>query len=743
MKTRIVALILTVVMSLLLLCSCGSYNFAEENLDTFAKFDSAKFEEGLKNIKIEDGSFTTDSATRDILVLAKIYNAVADKIIASTDEEERLTTGKLTAGDVLYFVYKAVDENGNVFFGSNMDKGSITASSSKANHVLKLDDYLEDKGDELLKLIKENLEDVELDDYIYSTLTKTELEADAEEALKAEKPDATKEEIDAAKKEAIKVKEGDTIYISYTRTHKDAETGNTVTEKAAYEMITLDPLNAFHAYFLAESATANVGGTLTTANAIKVKEGETEYTYSTVKILWKVESEGKAIATFEHTPYDEETEIAPSSIYSATGTVTNKIDLNGKALTYYVYPVYAIDAPAFEEIDAADILYYINGSTLKEASYEAFKTEGYVNGSEKLADLLADVADIYDTKKTDNKFYKDGTDLKKALDAYNKVGGANPTTEQKTANAEAKAALADAQLAQLKIVTEKIAGCKSGNKNLSDEIFNEYKENTFHTLKEAYDAEIVENVRKEVLELIYDCVTIDESKYPEELISEFVDHLYESYEYEYYTGKVDSTTTNVETYENFEIYLDKTLKRKDGETVEDALVKEAKEALEPIVKIFVVSKNLAGEAEKVMTSYIQADEKGGAYKIDVQAYIDYYGEDADAQIKKAEKNAKKSYESDLEGAAMFIVDDDYMRMYKKNVGSAMYRNQIETYGEINLRTALQVNNLLYYLTCTEIEYNEEEGHAEIAYTSDNTKIDFRTIDYTIIVETEEDTEAAE
>ncbi len=758
MKTRIIALILTVVMSILTLCSCGSYDFAEATID-YATFNEAAFEEGLKNIKIEDGSFTTDGQMRDTLVANKIYNTIVDRIILQTKEDDRLTSGKLTAGDVLYFVYKAVDKDGNTFFGSNMDKASINASSSKANHVVKFDAFLKDdgkadNGDEaLLQLINEkiqaNLENIELENYIYKALSKTDLENEAVKALKETNPEAKDDEITFAKKEAIKVKKGDKIYISYTRTHTDAEKDTTVTEKAAYEMITLTEGDPFHDYFLRTDSTANVGGTLTVnGNVIKVTIDGIEYTYKDVKILWKVETEGAPIATFEYTPYEKKDDdttnkVAPTSLYTATGTTTNKIELAGETLTYYVYPVYAIDAPTTEEINAVDILYYINGSALKEGSYEAFKTEGYKNGSETLADLLADVADIFNTTKKDNEFYKEGTDLKKALDEYNKQGGANPTTAQKDANTKAKTALTDAQNAQLKPVLEKIAAAVSGTKVLGDEIKAEYEKNTRHSLKEEYDADIVNKVRKAVLDLVYDCVDVKEEKIPADLIEQFVDHLYESYEYEYYTGSFDSKTTNLEAYKTFELYLEKTLKVEGEAKVRAEIEKKAKEELIPIIKIYVVSKAVAGDAKKVMKSYIESDYNQGAYKIDIEAYEEYYGDKAAQQIKKAEKQAKKSYESDLKNAEMFIVDDAYMRSYKSDVGATLYRNQIKTYGELNLRTSIQFNNLFYYLTCTEIVYNEEEGHAEIAYTEDGTRIDFRTIDYSIITEdeAESDTEA--
>ena len=50
---------------------------------------------------------------------------------------------------------------------------------------------------------------------------------------------------------------------------------------------------------------------------------------------------------------------------------------------------------------------------------------------------------------------------------------------------------------------------------------------------------------------------------------------------------------------------------------------------------------------------------------------------------------------------------------------------------------MQFNKLFYYLTSTNIFFNEDEGHAEIKYTEDGTKLDFRTVDYTIKVENDE------
>ena len=737
MKKRIVALILTVVMSLLTLASCGSFDFIEEDLNAYASFDADKFMEDLKKIEIEDGEYTTDGATREKILAATVYNAIVDKILAQSDEDDRKYEGKLSAGDVLYFVYFATDAEGNMYFGSDMNESSITASSTKANHVVRLDDYLEGEGDEFIKAVADaiNKAGVELTkENVYSMLSKTELETKAEEALKETKPDATSDEIKNAKAEAIKVKEGKKYYISYVVAHDETNAEGVTTnvkEKVAYELVTLTNEDDFYKQILG-ATTANVGGTVVAKDPIKVTktvdEKEVVYTYSEVKILWEVDGEVNPLVTFEYTPYDEKKEVTPDSLYVSG----KKVDLKDKALTYSIFPVYYIDTPAYEEITASDVLYYINGSSLASTSYEAFEDE-YKNGSDTLEALLKDVKSIFATSEKDNKFYAEGTELAKLLKAYNDVGGTNPTTEQKAKNTEAKNALTDGQNAELKKVIEKIVALTFESKTLGDVVLEEYVDNTKHTLKEKYDSDITTKVREAVLDLIYDSVKLN-GQYPEKLLEEYVDHLYESYEYTYYTGDFDKTTSNVKKYATFEDYLVATLKVSDADKVGAAIEKEAKAAIEPIIKIYVVAKALESKAVAAMPGYVESDIAGGAYEIDEESYRDYYGDEADKKIAEAKKNAEESIKSTREEATMFLIDDAYMRRYKREVGSSFYRQQIDAYGEINLRTAIQFNKLFYYLTCTDIEMNKDEGHVEIKYTADGSKISFRTLQYSIVEE---------
>ncbi len=737
MKQRIIALVLVVVMSLLALSSCaGSFNFADEDLNKYVKeFDVDAFLEALQELEIEDGDFTTNDEIRNQKVKENIYDKVVDALIKASYESDRKTEGDLGDGDVLYFVYYAVDaKTGNVYHASNMAESSITGTSTKAAHVINLGNV--DEENEFMKLLKENLAEGNLEDYTYKTLTAAQIREQAKKDLLAENKDATTEQITAAQNAALKVKEGQTIYVSYTRTYEktDAEgKTSTVTENATYEKITLDPANPFHAEILHEKAIANVGSNVSfynattdkTATTIKLTEGEgdaaIEYTYSKVNILWLVEKEGQSIATFTYAPYNATQNVTPDNLNSV-----GKQDLKGVELTYYVYPVYALSAPAANEITVADILFYLYGAKLTTSSFEFFKEE-YVNGEEKIADLIADITKIYGEK--DEKFYKDGSDLKVLLDAVkaaeDAVKGDKATTEEQKVIDDAKEALAKGKNVKCKEVIAKIVDAKKGDDVLGEKIYDDYTKDIKHTLKEAYDQEIVEKVQKAVWELIDKSVVLNDT-YPQDVVDEFYEVLYESYENEFYTGDYSKTQSNYSKYGTFENYLIATLKVKTADEIEGAIIKEAQDYIKPILKIFVVSKAVADDAKVKLPQYVQADIASGVYEEDKES------------IERAENESK-----------YFIINDDYLKYYKKEVGNAYYRNLIDSYGEINLRAGIQFNKLMNYLTSADIIMTEEEGHddhghAEYKYTDKdaegNIYISFRTVKYTIVVPTTEDTE---
>ncbi len=729
MKKKIVASILVIAMTVLALVSCsGAYNCAEVDFvaDGYATFDSAAFEAGLKDIKIEDGDFTTDEATRAKKLAATIYKAVADAIASSALKDEKLTEGDLDESDILYFVYYAVDEKtGNVYFTADMKESAITASSTKANHVIQLGGVdLEDDDDatEFVRLIKENLQLVDnLEDYVY------EMDEDAVSASD------------------YKPADGDVIYISYSRSYSETttddegvESSKVIDQSATYEKVTVKAGDPLSDKLIAGEKT------------FELEIDGVTYNYSNVKFLWKVEKEGAPIATFKYTPYTTTKSVTPDNL---RGKDETKPDLKEVELTYYVYPAYYLDAPSAEEIseDAAVLLREIYGSKLTADSFDVLAEDaGYIFEGEKVSDLVADIADLYNTKETitedgvdrTNDYYKEGTELRKLSDAYNdavKAGGDKPTDAQQDAIDAAKEALTKAQNAELESIVAKIAKATNGDKVAGAEIYDQYEEDTKHSLVETYNNDISQKIQKAVWELIESTVAI--KGYPEKLLKEYTDHLYEKYENEYHTG---AQTTGqklafYDAYENLEAYIRSTdclnVSVSKNPDLDNVIETEAKTYLDPVIKVFVVSQYLEAEAVKALPGFIQHDIDKGAYDVeDVEEYIEAYGEEKGP---KKHEEAIADNEEYLEFVnatnADFIIDDDYLKAYKKYVGKAYYNQYMDAYGECNVRAAFQFNRLFYYLTSTNLTESEAGGHAhaEPAYTEDG-YLDFRTVKYTIV-----------
>ena len=793
MKKRIVALVLVVVMSVLSLASCGSFNFVEEDLSAYTSFNYENFKKALKAIEIEDGDFTTNEETREAKVTKAIYEEIAKAVIAATKEDDRKVEGTLGAGDVLYYTFYAVefDETDpekivNVYFSSDMQESTITSSASK--HVIQLGsiDVENEDDNEFKRLLKKNLvENADLADYLYSMLLAADIQAQAkekedevrkaaEDAYKAANPEAADADVKKAGDDAVKaalndaltVKEGDTIVISYKRKY-DAPTDDgktkTVNESAAYETVTLDGSNDFLKMFVAEHSEAKVDGTLAVYDEANSTEGNiktkttfdvtidgVKYTYSEVKIRWKQDNEtaNKPIATFEY-KYTESKSVTPDN---CRPTDKGTVDIKGKPLTYFIYPVYAIDVPAGDEITGADILNWITGSKLTDESFDVLGEDGYVYKEEgkaevKLADLIKDVVSIYTPTEKDNKFYKEGT-LKDLYDKYtakkevsDKTGS---TQAQKNETKDAETALSEAQKKEAEAYVAKIAACVKGEDTVGAKVLEEYRDTKYHSFKEAYDTEIVKAVQTEVWNLIKDSVEVNVNKLPAKLVKEYKEHLVDSYEYEYYKGKYNSTISNYEKFETFDAYLmsEKVLNLKNADDIDSAIDAKAREYLVPIVQIYVVSKACEKDAESLVPTFVEQDIKDGmGYKVDEHAYEETYGDKAKDKIAEAKEQIEESKKKAREEAKKFLIDEDYIKEYKKEIGRAYYRQLVDDYGEINLQVSMQFNKLFYYLTSTDVTVGEHDGHkhTECEYeTIDGAKyIDFRVVEYKIVEKTDD------
>ena len=808
MKKRIISAILVIVMSVMALASCApAFNFAEEDLSAYVEFNYEKFIEALEKIEIEDGEFTTNEATRLEKVKEDLFASIASTVIKNALESDKKTTDKIGDKDVVYYCYYATDADGNVYYFSNMKESAITASSTKADHVIELGSF--DDDDELKAKIAEALLKGEEDNFdfgngedvknFYNMLVAGDFEALADR----------------------RVNLGDKIVISYKREFKfktykknadytsyvDAE-GNDTTDPAKYveesektvsQICTfeLDTLSAASddliVKFIAEKLqadidgaadenytnklTANVGSQVTlkddtnaTVKEFKIegvlgKDGKidrndtVEYKYTDVKIEFKIDNMGKALE-IKHTPFDKESKVYPDGLRD--NNTSAQVDLKDKELTYYVFPVYYLEIP---EISADSILQYIVAKNITETYFDAFEEE-YKNGDKTVADLVAEIKDLF------NESYKSGDDasethknltaLKKALtdaEAAKKAASEDLDGTLQAAVDSAKEAYTKAQREAIAAAIANLTAATQGEKTLGAEVLKEHEENTYDKLEDEYETWITEAVEKKVYELIFDndeiCKIKEGIVYPEKLLKEFKEHLYESYEHDFYNGTYSSSSTSTSTttkesnYKHYngklqDFLYDKT-GAKDYESKSDtkegridlAIDAEAKAAIDPLLKLYAVAKVLDdhGVAEKIV-EYVNADIEAGGYDARYEDN-DLLTVKENKQAKElAEKNAEKNKEDAKENAGKFLITDKVFKEYKKSIGASAYRSYEKQYGETNIRASLQFNRLFYYLTCTDLYDNTEDNSTDIKYTTpeegEDAKISFRTIKYTFV-----------
>ena len=141
-----------------------------------------------------------------------------------------------------------------------------------------------------------------------------------------------------------------------------------------------------------------------------------------------------------------------------------------------------------------------------------------------------------------------------------------------------------------------------GEDKACSKIVGEYYDDTFHSLKETYDSTIVKNVQKAVWDLIQATVKVDKSKLPEKLVKEYKEHLYDSYEYDYYKGTAsDNKTANYDKYASFNAFLmSKDVLDCTEDKIDSKIEELAKSYIEPIIQIYVVSKAVEADALKVV-----------------------------------------------------------------------------------------------------------------------------------------------
>ena len=711
MKNRIIALILVVVMAASVLASCSApFNYAEENLNDYVVFDAAAFKEALQKIEIEDADFTTNEETRQNKVTTSIYSALSSFAEKNGDKK---TDGAFDMDDVLYYAYYTTysytvkDADGNdvpreaIFDMGEMQTSDFASSTAtiKNKHSINLSqvDVNDDDADELAKALKTALQQA-FDAGKSFTPYKTKVKGDSKEAIKVTK-------------EAFKY-----IVVSYTRSTGEGD--NKTVEVANYDVIDLSATEGVYGeivkVLLDENTTANIGDTVSikdgdnTKKTFDVTDGET-YTYANFKVLYGIE-DVEEFVTFEHSPYTTDKKLEPNNIHNEGYKVTIPADAK---LTYHVFPVYYYEV---SEINAFSIIREVLADKVTATSLKVFESEEYKSGDKTVKALIAELVEVY-KENTAKKI----EELKAAYDKAEKAvtdAGDAATDAQKTAAADAKTAYEKAKNAANEKVNEIVAATKENDETtFKDTVIKQYRDMVYENLQDSYNEAIIIRVGEALWKLIDTKVSI--SSYPESLLKEAKEHLYNEYEYKFYTADDETTKESLYSkYEgNFDNYLVAVTAASDLSKVDEKIEAEAKSYIEPIIKIYVVSAALEADAESKMTA--QIEENLFAY--------------AEGEVRDTAKYFAKN----------FYLNNEAIEGYKKMISYKTYESYVDSQGESNVRAALQVTNLFDYLLMTKRTEADEadthgHNHAKINYADG--KLAFYNINYSIKADEAEDAE---
>ena len=704
MKKRIIAFVLVVVMAAMALVGCGStvFNYASEDLEPYAEFKPDVFAEALAAIEIEDFDFTTDEAVRAQKVTEQIYNTLTDKVVAVGD---KVLNGLIGERDVVYYTYYATTEkDGKTYtlFFDSMEDARLDNTSYKSSHVIELGKTVS-SSDELASEFREKLA-VALTGKTLSDAYDTDSTKGAALAANQKVVISYKLDVLDASNNKVEAKSG-------TVTHKVVTLGSDEVHNLLTEIIKADYKNS-----VGNAATFKDG-----AKSHTYTDGDgNKFTYSNVIVKWITTSAGEDLGSFSMVRFNKESKV---TAINEKGFEEKDFDLKDLTLTYHVFPTSIIHVP---EYNATTLIKYILGSSIKADSLEIFEDESYtVEGGTKLPALVEELIKIY-AGTTENAKYAAVKTAKEAYDAAKKVvddKGKNATVAEKKALDDATEALDAAKKTAVDAAIAEIltaASTADGAEPIADAITSEYSEDVRHTLLEKYNTSVIEAVAKKVYAAIE--ASVEVTDYPEELVKAAYDRLYEAYEYSFYNDKHGAAEEAKSEYSehkgDFADYLaDHTdAKEIDGDIwkgIEKAITEEAKEKLAPVIKIYVVAKALKDDAKDDLTEWAEADNAADRFKVEVERDDYETEEEYNEALTKAEETATKAYENAKKEAERFLVTDEVFNQYKNDVGKASFDSFVETYGEENLRTALQFEKLMNYLTS--ISTVREDGHNHPKY----------------------------
>ena len=426
--------------------------------------------------------------------------------------------------------------------------------------------------------------------------------------------------------------------------------------------------------FLAELVGKEVGTTLPTITIPKQVIGEktVEVKYTSAKVNWIVKGNPTPIQV-EYTPYEEELNAEKTNKKEETNIWGEKITLNGKKLTYAIFPIYYIDVldiTADSKADLAEFIldnFYSVVNSTKTADHDHTEEEHehetvyvfeslnkdengneFKNGDKTLATLVGELVDLYKTHADKDKAL---TEALKALNtaqqnlaktSYEPSTAEYAALKTKLENAETAyiAAKTAEQTEKAKVNTkiDDILKCQKGETKVEDVLVADYKTYQYDTLESAYKDDIKEKLATKIIEYLQKNITY-KSNLPKKAVKNAYDaimnvHKYNFYEGTYSSGSSTSTSTSSETnYKHyngdFNAYLiDKVTSNKGTmQDVKDSIQKEAETTVKDIIMIYVFADAVEAKWSDADVILTKAEKKQIKKDLETTAllYQQYYG----------------------------------------------------------------------------------------------------------------------
>lgn len=506
----------------------------------------------------------------------------------------------------------------------------------------------------------------------------------------------------------VTVADGDKVYVTYTVTFDaepwlNAETGkyelpspylasNVDAEGNYKETYTLDLLTVVKDAELPEGATDEekenaktflgqlVGKSVGTTSTITVKNGTVgdktvEIKYTGVKVNWIVNSDMNPF-TVKFTPYEEELKDDNSNKKTETSVKGEKVILNGKELTYHIFPLYFLDVENVSaELIVREFYSTVASTQTKEHDhteeehehetefvFDTLNNKNFKNGDKELSTLVEELVTLYKTLTEKEKTLTDA--LKALTTAQSNLAKDDKKSDSETASlvskkdnahtayTTAKTAVDEAQ----KNVDDKIVAilaCTDGEKTVTEGLVTDYETYQYDTLEAAYKADIKEKLAAKVIEYLNNNIKFGDAL-PKKAVKNAYNAIMNTYKYDFYEGKYSSSTsssTSTSTETNYVHYkgdfnaylIDKVTSNKgDMDMVKSNIQKQAEETVKDIIIIYV------------FTSAVDAKW------------------DADVTLTKAEK---KDIKKNLENTALLY--QQYGLSFSYNVDDSYHAEQFD------------------------------------------------------------------